>query len=147
MRAVIQRVKEASVAVDNKKVSSIHSGVVILLGVAMGDTEEDAGFLARKISDLRIFEDEHGKMNLSLLDINGEALIVSQFTLVADMKKKGRRPSFDTVAPPEDARRLYYFFVEKIKEKGLRAETGIFQAEMLVHICNDGPVTFVMDTR
>ncbi len=146
MRAVIQRVKEASVTVDNKEVSSIRSGIVIFLGVARDDSEEDAGFLAKKIPDLRIFEDEHGKMNLSLLDINGEALIVSQFTLVADMKK-GRRPSFDTVAPPEDARQLYDFFVEKIKEKGLRTETGIFQTEMLVHICNDGPVTFVMDTR
>lgn len=146
MRAVIQRVREASVTVGGKDVASIGKGIVILLGVAKGDAVADANFLADKITGLRIFEDQQGKMNLSLLDIHGEALIVSQFTLVADTGR-GRRPSFDPAAPPDEAERLYDTFITKVKEKGLKVATGVFQAEMLVHIHNDGPVTFVIDSR
>lgn len=146
MRAVIQRVTEASVTVGDKDVASIGRGIVILLGVAKGDTVTDANFLADKITGLRIFEDPSGKMNFSLLDIHGEALIVSQFTLVADTGR-GRRPSFDPAAPPEEAGRLYETFIAKVKEKGVKVATGVFQAEMLVHIHNDGPVTFVIDSR
>lgn len=146
MRVVIQRVTEASVTVGNKDIASIGKGIVILLGVAREDSAADANFLSDKITGLRIFEDQSGKMNLSLLDIHGEVLIVSQFTLVADTGR-GRRPSFDPAAPPEEAERLYETFIAKVKEKGLKVATGVFQAEMLVHIHNDGPVTFVLDSR
>jgi len=146
MRAVIQRVKEASVTVGDRDIASIGEGIVVLLGVAKGDSVKDANYLADKITGLRIFEDESGKMNLSITDIEGEVLIVSQFTLIADTTR-GRRPSFDPAASPEEALRLYEFFVSRIREKGLKTETGVFQAHMLVHIHNDGPVTFVLDSR
>ena len=145
MRAVIQRVKEASVTVGEKEISSIKQGLVVLLGVEKGDSSEDVNFLVNKITGLRIFEDEQGKMNLSVLDIKGEVLVVSQFTLAADVRK-GRRPSFDSAASPEDAERLYEEFVSGVKATGLKVKTGIFQAEMLVKIHNDGPVTFVIDS-
>lgn len=145
MRAVIQRVKEASVTVAGKDVASIGRGIVILLGVARSDSEKDAAFLADKITGLRIFEDQHKKMNLSVSDIKGDLLVVSQFTLTADTRK-GRRPSFDPAAPPDEASRLYQIFIKQVKGKGLKVETGIFQTEMLVRIHNDGPVTFVIDS-
>lgn len=145
MRMVIQRVTEASVTVDDKVVGSIGRGIAVLLGVAKGDTEKEADYLANKLINLRIFEDDAGKMNLSLQDVGGELLVVSQFTLLGDCRK-GRRPGFSNAAPPEEADRLYLYFVEQLREKGLHVETGQFQAMMLVKIHNDGPVTFVIDS-
>ena len=142
---VIQRVTEASVTVDDKVVGSIGRGIAVLLGVAKGDTEKEADYLANKLINLRIFEDDAGKMNLSLQDVGGELLVVSQFTLLGDCRK-GRRPGFSNAAPPEEADRLYLYFVEQLREKGLHVETGQFQAMMLVKIHNDGPVTFVIDS-
>lgn len=146
MRAVIQRVKEASVTVNDREVACIGKGLLVLLGVARGDTENEAFYLADKIGGLRIFEDEAGKMNLSILDTGGEILVVSQFTLVADTTR-GRRPGFDAAAPPEEAKRLYEIFVDRLKEKGHTVKTGVFQAEMLVKIFNNGPVTFIVDSK
>lgn len=145
MRMVIQRVTQASVTVDDQVIGSIGQGIAVLLGVAKGDTEKEADYLANKLVNLRIFEDEAGKMNLSLQDIGGELLVVSQFTLLGDCRK-GRRPGFSNAAPPEEADRLYQYVVEQLREKGFHVETGQFQATMLVNIHNDGPVTFVIDS-
>lgn len=146
MRLVIQRVKNGSVAVAGKTVSSIGSGMLVLQAVEKGDTEACADWLADKIAGLRIFEDEAGKMNLALDDINGELLVVSQFTLAGNCDK-GRRPSFDGVAPAAEGKRLYEYFVNKLQQKGIKVATGIFQADMQVSLINDGPVTFVLDRR
>jgi len=146
MRAVLQRVSQASVTVEKRNISQIKTGLLILLGVEKGDTEQDANSLADKITNLRIFEDHAGKMNLALKEINGEALIVSQFTLLADCRK-GRRPGFSQAAPPAEARRLYEFFADRLTQKGVRTSRGKFQADMQVSLINDGPVTMLLDSR
>ena len=145
MKAVIQRVSEAGVKVDGRTVGAVERGVLVLLGVEKGDSTKEADWLAEKIANLRIFEDAAGKMNLSLLDIKGELLAVSQFTLAGNCSK-GRRPSFDTAAPPEEANQLYEYFVGKAWELGIPVQTGIFQADMKVSLVNDGPVTFILET-
>ncbi|MBO5859258.1 MAG: D-tyrosyl-tRNA(Tyr) deacylase [Clostridia bacterium] len=146
MRAVVQRVKNSSVSVDGEIKGSVGKGYNVLLGVMNGDTDAQAELLASKIAKLRVFEDENGKMNKSVLDIGGEILVVSQFTLCADIKK-GNRPSFTDSAPPTEADRLYRFFCECLRNNGVsKVETGVFAADMLVEINNDGPVTIVMDT-
>ncbi|MBC7249354.1 MAG: D-tyrosyl-tRNA(Tyr) deacylase [Anaerolineae bacterium] len=146
MRAVVQRVREASVTVDGRVVGAIGPGLAILVGVTHGDTEAEARYLARKIAHLRIFTDVEGKLNLSALDVGGSALVVSQFTLYADCRK-GRRPSFSAAARPEVADPLIERFIEFLREEGLPVESGQFQAEMLVRIFNDGPVTIILDTQ
>jgi len=146
VKALVQRVTRASVSVGNEAVGSTGQGLVILLGAADGDTEKDADYLVRKIVNLRIFSDEEGKFNLSALEINGELLVVSQFTLLADTKK-GRRPSFVNAAPPQQARELCDYFVEQARATGLKVSTGRFQEHMLVEIHNDGPVTIMLDSR
>ncbi len=146
MKAVLQRVSEGSVSVEGKVVGKINRGLVVLVGVADGDTEKDVQYLAQKIIELRIFADEAGKFNLSALDIHGELLIISQFTLLADARK-GRRPSFAGAAAPEIAERLFNDFVASARTSGLRVETGRFQQHMQVEIHNDGPVTIVLDSR
>ncbi|BBE31377.1 D-aminoacyl-tRNA deacylase [Tepiditoga spiralis] len=146
MRAVIQRVLNASVAVDEKTVGSIKNGILVLLGISPEDTEKDIKWLADKILGLRIFEDEQEKMNKSLLDINGELLIISQFTLYGDCRK-GKRPSFTLSAKPELAKKMYDKFVNYIiNNYDIKVETGIFQADMKVSLVNDGPVTFMLDS-
>ena len=145
MRAVIQRVTESGVRVAGEPVARIAAGLLVLLGVAEGDTASEAEYLADKIVNLRIFEDEGGKMNLSLLETGGEMLVVSQFTLLGDCRK-GRRPSFTGAAQPEDATRLYEYFVERVRGSGIRAQTGRFGAMMQVALINDGPVTFILDS-
>lgn len=146
MRAVIQRVREASVSVDDTIIGAIGAGLVILVGVAQDDSEKDAQFLAQKIATLRIFEDSAGKFNLSALDVGASALVVSQFTLYADTRG-GRRPSFIDAARPEIAEPLVDRFAARLREQGLKVETGKFQARMLVKILNDGPVTILLDSR
>lgn len=146
MRAVVQRVTKASVSVDNQIVGKINHGVVVLLGVGKEDSIEDAKYLAEKIVNLRIFDDEAGKMNLSLLDVKGEALIISQFTLYGDCRK-GRRPSYTDSAEPTIAKELYEKFVELVKNYGVHVETGIFAAYMQVEIHNNGPVTLLLDSK
>ena len=146
MIAVVQRVNGSQVRVDGKVVGSIGKGLNILLGVVRGDSEEDAEKLSNKIANLRVFEDERGKFSLSLLDVGGEALIVSQFTLCASLKK-GRRPSFELAEEPGRAKELYEAFVEKMKGNGVITQTGIFGAMMEVEILNWGPVTFILDSR
>jgi D-tyrosyl-tRNA(Tyr) deacylase len=146
VRAVIQRVSRARVVIDSREYSSIQAGIFILLGVEKGDTTEDGAALAKKIVELRIFEDDTGKMNRSILEIQGEILAVSQFTLLGDCRK-GRRPSFDNAAPSDQARQLYDAFVESIRSAGIRVETGVFQADMDVELVNQGPVTFILDSR
>ncbi len=146
MRAVIQRVNKSSVSVDGEVKGSVGKGYNILLGVMDGDTQEQADILAAKVSKLRVFEDDAGKMNKSITDINGEILVISQFTLCADIRK-GNRPSFTDSAAPDEANRLYEYFCEKLIENGIsKVETGVFAADMKVEIENDGPVTIVMDT-
>ncbi len=145
MRAVVQRVSEASVSVDGEITGEIGKGFVVLLGVGQMDTEKDADYLADKIVNLRVFEDDNQKMNLSLLDKQASLLIVSQFTLYGDCRK-GRRPSFDKAARPEQAERLYNYFVQKCRDYGINVQTGKFQAEMTVKIYNDGPVTLLIDS-
>ena len=146
MRAVIQRVSRAEITIDHQEVRSIGQGLVVFLGVLKGDTEKQAEFLAEKVQGLRIFTDENDKMNLSLEDIHGELLVVSNFTLGTDCKK-GRRPSFDMAAPPEEANALYLRFVEQLRAQGVRVETGEFGAYMEVLVSNDGPVTLIIDTE
>lgn len=146
MRAVVQRVTEASVTVEGRVVGEIGPGLVILLGVTHGDTEAEARYLARKIANLRIFTDAEGKLNLSARDVGGSALVVSQFTLYANCRK-GRRPSFSAAARPEIADPLIERFIEFLRAEGLAVESGQFQAEMLVRIFNDGPVTIILDTQ
>ncbi len=144
MRAVLQRVKESSVTVDGTVVGKIGRGILVLLGVAGEDTEKEAGYLVDKIIHLRIFEDEEGKMNRSLVDIGGSLLVVSQFTLLGDCRK-GRRPSFVQAAPPDRASQLYEYFVEQARQKGVPTETGQFRAMMDVALVNDGPVTLILE--
>jgi D-tyrosyl-tRNA(Tyr) deacylase len=144
MRALIQRVSEASVTVDGKTVGAIDQGVVVLVGVTHGDTEEQADWLARKIAGLRIFEDREGRMNVGLLDAGGEALVVSQFTLYADVSK-GRRPSFVDAAPPEVAEPLVSTFIDALRKHRVPVEEGVFGAMMMVEIHNDGPVTIMLE--
>jgi len=146
MRAVVQRVKEGSVEIKNKEIGRINQGLVILLGIGQDDNEKNAEYLVGKIINLRIFEDKEEKMNLSVKDINGQILVISQFTLYGDCKK-GRRPSFISAALPEKAEKLYEYFVRCIKNYGLKVETGEFQAMMLVKIYNDGPVTILLDSE
>lgn len=146
MRAIIQRVKNSTVSVDGAVKGAVGKGYNVLLGVMQGDGEAQAELLAAKIAKLRVFEDENGKMNKSILDIGGEILVISQFTLCADIKK-GNRPSFTDSAPPDEADRLYQYFCSCLLANGVsKVETGVFAADMLVEINNDGPVTIVMDT-
>ena len=144
MKAVIQRVTSASVTVAGQTVGQIGPGIMVLLGVEKGDAEAQADWLVEKIINLRLFSDDAGKMNLSLTDINGALLVVSQFTLAGNCAK-GRRPSFDTAAPPDEGKRLYEYFVAAARRTGLPVETGIFQADMQVALVNDGPVTFILE--
>ena len=146
MKAVIQRVTRASVQVGDQTVGQIEHGLLVLLGVANGDGESDGRFLVEKIRTLRIFSDEQGKMNRSLADIGGSVLLVSQFTLLG-RTANGRRPSFDEAAPPDEARRLYEQVVADLRDHGTHVETGVFAAHMQVELLNDGPVTFVLDSR
>jgi len=145
MRALIQRVISAAVRVDEKIQGRIGPGMLVLLGVAANDTENDADYLADKLVHLRIFSDDAGKMNRSALDSNAAFLVVSQFTLYGDTRK-GRRPGFDAAAPAERARALYEYFTRKLRESGLQTETGVFQAHMQVELINDGPVTFLVES-
>jgi D-tyrosyl-tRNA(Tyr) deacylase len=145
MRAVVQRVKESSVKVDDEIIARIGKGLLVLLGVAKGDSDSDAEYLAHKISGLRIFEDQDCKLNRSLDDVGGSLLVVSQFTLLGDCRK-GRRPSFTKAAAPADADRLYEVFVAKIKEKGIPVQTGRFRAMMAVSLVNHGPVTLILES-
>ncbi len=144
MKGLIQRVKRASVTIDGKVYSKINQGILVLLGVEKGDNEQNADKLADKLCKLRIFEDEDGKMNKSILDVNGEILIVSQFTLAGDCKK-GTRPSFDKAELPQRANELYEYFVDLIKQKNIPVGTGVFGAMMDVELVNDGPVTFMLE--
>jgi D-tyrosyl-tRNA(Tyr) deacylase len=146
MRAVVQRVKEASVVVDQQTVGAIDQGLMVLLGVAQGDTSQEAAYLAEKTAGLRIFEDDAGKMNRSVEDIGGDILVVSQFTLLGDCRK-GRRPGFTDAAPPELADQLYEEYVAALRRRGLNVATGVFRADMQVALVNDGPVTLLLDSR
>ena len=146
MRAIIQRVSSASVSVDGRKISSIAVGMLILLGIQQGDDEKDLEYLVKKTSGMRIFKDDKEHMNLSIQDVNGEALLVSQFTLCADTSK-GRRPSFIHAAPPEMAENMYQKFCEKLGAEGISVQTGKFGAMMDVELVNDGPVTIILDSR
>jgi D-tyrosyl-tRNA(Tyr) deacylase len=146
MRVVIQRVRRARVSVDERVVGEIGAGVLVLLGVGKGDSSEAASYLAEKTASLRIFNDAKGKMNVSLLESGGSALVVSQFTLYGDVRR-GKRPSFDAAARPEEAKRLYEYFVGKVRAAGLRCETGQFQAMMEVELVNSGPVTILLDSE
>jgi D-tyrosyl-tRNA(Tyr) deacylase len=146
MRAVIQRVREARVEIAGETVGAIGMGMLVLLGVARGDTSGDAAYLAEKTAGLRIFEDGAGKMNLALAEVGGAVLVVSQFTLLGDCRK-GRRPGFTEAAPPELADALYAEFAAALRARGLIVATGVFRAEMLVHLVNDGPVTLLLDSR
>ncbi|MCM8783903.1 MAG: D-aminoacyl-tRNA deacylase [Candidatus Omnitrophica bacterium] len=145
MKAVIQRVKESKVVVDNETVADIRKGILIFLAVGKGDTEESAIKLAKKISELRIFDDSQGKMNLSIKDVKGEILVVSQFTLYADCWD-GRRPSFDPCAEPTEAKMFYDLFIRELAKTGLGVKEGKFAARMEVELINDGPVTFILET-
>ena len=146
MRAVVQRVKESSVKTDNEIIGRIDAGLLVLLGVAKGDTASDAEYLANKIVNLRIFEDDAFKMNRSLLETGGKMMVVSQFTLLGDCRK-GRRPSFVAAAEPQTAADLYENFVQQVRRHGVSVETGRFQAVMEVALINDGPVTLILESR
>jgi|SRR5437762_13346056 len=145
MRAVVQRVSRARVMVGNAMVGDIGRGLLVLLGVAIQDSEADADYLVHKIIGLRIFQDDHGRMNQSLTEVAGKVLVVSQFTLYGDVRR-GKRPSFDAAAPPEKARLLYEYFVDRIRAAGLQCETGRFQEMMQVELVNEGPVTILLDS-
>ena len=145
MRAVVQRVSRASVTVDQHAIGKIATGLMVLLGVSITDSESDADYLVEKVAGLRIFEDENGKMNRSVVDIHGSILAVSQFTLFGDVRR-GKRPSFDSAARPDRARELYDYFVAQIRLRGLPCETGQFQASMSVELTNEGPVTILLDS-
>ena len=146
VRGVVQRVSEASVRVDGEVVGSIGPGLVVLVGVSSGDVERDADYLAEKILNLRVFPDEAGQMNRSVLDVSGGLLVVSQFTLLGDVRK-GRRPSYSDAAPPEEANRLYEHLVSRLRPSGLKVATGVFRALMDVALVNQGPVTLLLDSR
>lgn len=146
MRAVVQRVSEAAVTVAGETTGVIPKGLMVLLGVGKSDTEVDAVYLADKIVNLRIFEDAEEKMNLSVADVNGEILVVSQFTLYGDVRK-GRRPGFDQAAPPDEVERLYEVFINRCRETGVKVETGRFRTHMMVSLTNDGPVTILLDSQ
>lgn len=146
MKVVVQRAKDAQVTVEGDVVGKIKTGIMVLVGITHDDTETDAEYLAEKIAHLRIFEDESGKMNYSLLDIEGEVLSVSQFTLYGDCRK-GRRPNYMNAAKPDYANKLYEMFNQKLKEKGLHVETGTFGAMMDVQFTNDGPVTLIIESK
>ncbi|KPA14822.1 D-tyrosyl-tRNA(Tyr) deacylase [Candidatus Magnetomorum sp. HK-1] len=146
MIAVIQRVKKSDVTVDGKCSGRIDEGLMVLLGVKKNDQQKDADYLADKIVHLRIFEDDAGKMNRSIKDVNGQMLVVSQFTLLGDCRK-GRRPSFGAAASPDIANELYLYFVQKVKSKGIHTETGVFGAMMDVSLINNGPVTFILESQ
>jgi D-tyrosyl-tRNA(Tyr) deacylase len=145
MRAVVQRVLRAKVSVDGKIAGEIERGMLVLLGVGANDAKQDADYLAEKIVGLRIFDDEQGKMNVSAVQASAGVLVVSQFTLYGDARR-GKRPSFDAAAHPEKARALYEYFVDRIRQSGLKCETGQFQASMQVELVNDGPVTILLDS-
>jgi D-aminoacyl-tRNA deacylase len=146
VRAVVQRVSEASVRVGSETSGRIGPGLVVLLGVAVGDAEKDADYLADKVLNLRVFADEAGQMNRSLLDVRGGVLVVSQFTLYGDARR-GRRPSYTDAAAPDEASRLYQYFVERLRPSGLEIATGVFRAMMDVALVNQGPVTILLDSR
>ena len=146
MRAVVQRVKKSSVTVENETVGKIDSGLLVLLGVAKGDDTGYADYLADKITNLRIFEDESGKLNRSLLETGGEMLVVSQFTLLGNCRK-GRRPSFVDAAEPDMADELYEYFVQQVRQKGVSVKTGQFRARMDVSLINDGPITLIVESK
>jgi D-aminoacyl-tRNA deacylase len=146
MKALVQRVSRASVSVGDRIVGKIDRGLVVFVGVAQGDTKEDATYLVNKVANLRIFADESSHFAVSALDTRGDVLIVSQFTLLGDARK-GRRPDFTAAAPPDLARELYEFFVEQVRATGLKVETGLFQEHMLVEIHNDGPVTILVESK
>ncbi len=146
MRAVIQRVRRAQVTVDGRVVGQIGSGLVVLLGIGKGDTAETAVYLAEKTANLRIFDDANGKMNVSLLESGGAALVVSQFTLYGDVRR-GRRPAFDRAAPPQEAKEIYEQYAANLRSLGIRVETGVFQAHMVLELENDGPVTILLDSE
>lgn len=146
MRAVVQRVTDARVEVAGKVVGEIGAGVLVLLGVAREDTSTDADYLADKTVNLRVFDDDEGKMNRSLLETAGAMLVVSQFTLYGDVRR-GRRPSYSDAAEPEKANQLYEYFVERVRSFGVKVETGVFQAMMKVSLVNDGPVTLLLDSK
>lgn len=146
MKALVQRVSKASVSVEGREVASTGRGMLVLLGVEKGDTAKDVEFVARKVANLRIFEDSAGKMNLSIKDIDGEALVVSQFTLTADVSK-GNRPGFDNAEEPGKAERMYESFTNKLEEHGVRAARGRFAAHMAVSLVNDGPVTIMIESK
>jgi len=146
MKALVQRVSRASVSVNDDIAGKIGQGLVVFLGVAQGDSKEDASYLANKVVNLRIFADEASKFALSALETRGDILIISQFTLLAN-SRKGRRPSFTEAAPPDLAKELYAFFVEQVRSTGLKVETGLFQEHMLVEIHNDGPVTISLESK
>lgn len=147
MRLVIQRVNQADVKVDKKIVGKINQGFLVLLGIKNTDTKKDVDYLVRKLANLRVFSDENHKMNLSIQDINGELLVISQFTLYAECKKSGNRPSFSEAAKPDIAIPLYEYFVEECKKKIPVVQTGIFGADMKVNLLNDGPVTIILDSE
>jgi len=146
MKIVLQRVKEASVEIEKRVVGKIGKGICLLVGIEKGDSREDAEFLANKAVELRIFPDSEGKMNLSLAEVRGEVLAISQFTLAGSVRK-GRRPSFDNAETPERAAELFDYFIQLIGDRGFKVETGVFQAMMEVHLVNQGPVTFILNSR
>ena len=146
MRAVVQRVRHARVSVDGRVVGEIGAGAVVLLGIGKGDSNETAHYLAEKTAKMRIFDDANGKMNVSLLESGGAALVVSQFTLYGDLSR-GRRPGFERAAPPAEANRLYEDYVAGLKSLGVPVQTGVFQADMVVELENDGPVTILLDSE
>lgn len=146
MRVVIQRVRQASVTIEGEKVAEIAAGMVVLVGIAKGDLACDAEYLARKTANLRIFADENGKLNRSLIDCGGRALVVSQFTLYGDCRR-GNRPDFFSAAAPDEAQYLYEYYIKQLQSYGVSLQTGVFQADMLVDIANDGPVTIIIESE